>query len=79
MLKKLAQNGWVDYRVGTGARFTREGLLVSRGAIRRRRLIQLFFERVLGFDEGEARADAEACEHSVSARVEEAIAAYLKK
>lgn len=79
MLKRLAENGWIDYGSGAGARFTRDGFLVSRRAIRRRRVLESFLERVFDFEEVEVRAEAEALEHFVSTRVEQAIIVYLTR
>ncbi len=77
MLKRLAESGWVEYGPGRGARLTATGVAEARKVIRRHRLVELFLTRVLGLDWSEVDAEAEALEHAVSPRLEQAIAAYL--
>ena len=77
MLKRLAEAGWIDYEPGTGARLTERGLSEARRVIRRHRLVELFLTRVLGLDWSEVDAEAEALEHAISPRLEQAIAAHL--
>ena len=45
--------------------------------IRRHRLLELFLTKVLGLDWSEVDAEAEALEHAISPRLEEAIANHL--
>ena len=77
MLKRLADAGWIDYKPGTGARLTPAGISEARRVIRRHRLVELFLTRVLGLDWSEVDAEAEALEHAISPRLEQAIAAHL--
>ena len=77
MLRRLAEAGWVDYSPGAGAKLTPAGLLEARRVIRRHRLVELFLHRVLGLDWSEVDAEAEALEHALSPRLEQAIAAHL--
>jgi len=77
MLRRLARGGWIVYQVGHGARLTAKGTAEARRVIRRHRLMELFLTRVLGLDWSEVDAEAEALEHAVSARLEQAIAEYL--
>ncbi|MFO0841335.1 MAG: metal-dependent transcriptional regulator [Gemmataceae bacterium] len=77
MLKRLADAGWIDYEPGTGARLTAVGVAEARRVIRRHRLVELFLTRVLGLDWSEVDAEAEALEHAISPRLEQAIAAHL--
>ena len=77
MLKRLAQGGWIEYRSGRGARLTPLGTTEARRVIRKHRLMELFLTRVLGLDWSEVDAEAEALEHSISPRLEQAIADYL--
>src|SRR5437660_4414267 len=77
MLKRLAEGGWVEYEPGRGARLTPRGTAEARRVIRRHRLMELFLTRVLGLDWSEVDAEAEALEHAVSPRLEQAIADYL--
>jgi DtxR family transcriptional regulator, Mn-dependent transcriptional regulator len=77
MLKRLAEAGWIEYTSGTGAKLTAEGVGEARRVIRRHRLIELFLTQVLGLDWSEVDAEAEALEHAISPRLEQAIAAHL--
>ena len=77
MLKRLADGGWIDYEPGRGARLTPRGVAEARRVIRRHRLVELFLTRVLGLDWSEVDAEAEALEHAISPRLEQALAAYL--
>ena len=77
MLKRLAEAGWIEYSPGEGAKLTAEGVVQARRVIRRHRLVELFLTRVLGLDWSEVDAEAEALEHAISPRLEQAIAAHL--
>ena len=77
MLKRLAEFKWIDYTPGSGAKLTSTGVVEARRVIRRHRLIELLLTNVLGLDWSEVDAEAEAIEHVVSPRVEQAIARYL--
>jgi DtxR family Mn-dependent transcriptional regulator len=77
MLKRLAEAGWIDYTPGDGAQLTATGVREARHVIRRHRLIELFLTQVLGLDWSEVDAEAEALEHAISPRLEQAIAAHL--
>src|SRR5581483_11648573 len=77
MLKRLADADWIDYEPGYGARLTPQGIAEARRVIRRHRLVELFLTRVLGLDWSEVDAEAEALEHAISPRLEQALAAHL--
>jgi DtxR family Mn-dependent transcriptional regulator len=77
MLKRLVEAGWIEYEPGKGARLTPQGVTEARRVIRRHRLVELFLTRVLGLDWSEVDAEAEALEHAISPRLEQAIAAHL--
>jgi DtxR family Mn-dependent transcriptional regulator len=77
MLKRLAEAGWISYEPGRGARLTKQGIAQARRVIRRHRLVELFLTRVLGLDWSEVDTEAEALEHAISPRLEQALAAYL--
>lgn len=77
MLKRLTEAGWIEYTPGSGARLTNAGRDEARRVIRRHRLIELFLTKVLGLDWSEVDAEAEALEHAISPRLEQAIAAHL--
>jgi DtxR family Mn-dependent transcriptional regulator len=77
MLKRLAEAGWINYESKRGARLTEQGVAEARRVIRRHRLVELFLTRVLGLDWSEVDTEAEALEHAISPRLEQALAAYL--
>jgi DtxR family Mn-dependent transcriptional regulator len=77
MLKRLAEAGWIQYTPGTGAQLTPAGITEARRVIRRHRLVELLLTRVLGLDWSEVDAEAEALEHAISPRLEQALADYL--
>lgn len=77
MLKRLAEAGWINYEPGRGAQLTSQGIGEARRVIRRHRLVELFLTRVLGLDWSEVDAEAEALEHAISPRLEQALAVHL--
>lgn len=77
MLKRLESGGLIRYDVGQGAQLTEAGIAQARRVIRRHRLVELFLTRVLGLDWSEVDAEADALEHAISPRLEQAIAAHL--
>jgi DtxR family Mn-dependent transcriptional regulator len=77
MLRRLAEGGWIQYESGQGAKLTAQGTSEARRVIRRHRLMELFLTRVLGLDWSEVDAEAEALEHAISPRLEQAIAEHL--
>jgi DtxR family transcriptional regulator, Mn-dependent transcriptional regulator len=77
MLKRLAEAGWIQYEVRRGAQLTDLGIGTARRVIRRHRLVELFLTRVLGLDWSEVDAEADALEHAISPRLEEALARHL--
>ena len=77
MLKRLGEAGWIEYTSGSGAKLTSAGTREALRVIRRHRLIELFLTKVLGLDWSEVDVEAEALEHAISPRLEEAIAKHL--
>jgi DtxR family Mn-dependent transcriptional regulator len=77
MLKRLKEAGWIDYETGQGARLTTDGIGQALRVIRRHRLLELFLTQVLGLDWSEVDAEADALEHAISPRLEQALAKYL--
>jgi DtxR family transcriptional regulator, Mn-dependent transcriptional regulator len=77
MLKRLAEADWIQYEARRGAQLTEQGIAAARRVIRRHRLVELFLTKVLGLDWSEVDAEADALEHAISPRLEEALAAYL--
>lgn len=77
MLKRLSDEGLVDYEPYHGARLTTKGELVALETIRHHRLIELFLAEVLGMPWDRVHEEAEVLEHHISEELEELIAAKL--
>ena len=77
MLKRLGDAGWIEYAPGTRAKLAATGRAEALRVIRRHRLVELFLTQVLKLDWSEVDAEAEALEHAISPRLEQAIADYL--
>jgi DtxR family transcriptional regulator, Mn-dependent transcriptional regulator len=77
MLKRLAEEGLVDYEPYHGARLTKQGEQVALETIRHHRLIELFLAEVLGMSWDRVHEEAEVLEHHISEELEELIATKL--
>ena len=77
MLKRLADEGVVEYEAYHGARLTPEGERIALEVIRHHRLLELFLAEVLGMPWDRVHAEAEVLEHHISEELEELIAAKL--
>jgi DtxR family Mn-dependent transcriptional regulator len=77
MLKRMEAAGLIHYGVGHGAQLTDAGIAQARRVIRRHRLVELFLTKVLGLDWSEVDTEADALEHAISPRLEQALATYL--
>jgi DtxR family Mn-dependent transcriptional regulator len=77
MLKRMESAGLIRYDIGQGAQLSELGIAEARRVIRRHRLVELFLTRVLGLDWSEVDAEADALEHAISPRLEQAIAKHL--
>ena len=77
MLKRLADEGVVEYEPYHGARLTPEGERIALEVIRHHRLLELFLAEVLGMPWDRVHDEAEVLEHHISEDLEELIAAKL--
>src|ERR671930_31164 len=77
MLRRLADDGVVDYEPYHGARLTADGERIALEMIRHHRLIELFLAEVLGMPWDRVHAEAEVLEHHISEELEELIADKL--
>jgi DtxR family Mn-dependent transcriptional regulator len=77
MLRRLADEGMVEYAPYQGARLTPEGERIALEVIRHHRLIELFLAEVLGMPWDRVHAEAEVLEHHISEDLEELISAKL--
>ncbi|MDQ6933256.1 MAG: metal-dependent transcriptional regulator [Candidatus Eremiobacteraeota bacterium] len=71
MLKKLANDGYLEYRARGEAKLTRKGLEVAVRVMRRHRLAERLLTDILGMPWDEVHYDACMLEHAISQRVEE--------
>ena len=77
MLKRLADDGVVEYEAYHGARLTPEGERIALEVIRHHRLLELFLAEILGMPWDRVHAEAEVLEHHISEELEELIATKL--
>lgn len=77
MLKKLADNGYLEYKARGEAKLTDKGLGVAVRVMRRHRLAERLLTDVLGMPWDEVHAEACRLEHAISAAVEERLVAVL--
>ncbi len=78
MLKKLEEDGYVEYVARGEVRLTRKGLEVGVRVLRRHRLAERLLTDVLGMPWDEVHSEACMLEHAISQRVEDAIVAFLQ-
>ena len=77
MLRRLADEGVVEYTPYHGARLTPEGERIALEVIRHHRLLELFLAEVLGMPWDRVHPEAEVLEHHISEELEELISAKL--
>jgi DtxR family transcriptional regulator, Mn-dependent transcriptional regulator len=77
MLRRLADEGVVEYAPYRGARLTPEGERIALEVIRHHRLLELFLAEELGMSWDRVHAEAEVLEHHISEELEELIADKL--
>jgi DtxR family Mn-dependent transcriptional regulator len=77
MLRRLADDGLIDYEPYHGARLTDRGERLALEVIRHHRLLELFLAEVLDMPWDRVHQEAEVLEHHISEELEELIAAKL--
>jgi DtxR family Mn-dependent transcriptional regulator len=77
MLKRLADEGLIDYEPYHGARLTNRGERLALEVIRHHRLLELFLAEVLDMPWDRVHQEAEVLEHHISEELEELIATKL--
>lgn len=77
MLKRLAEQGFVEHVPYYGSRLTEAGTERALATIRRHRIIELFLVEVLGYPWDEVHEEAEALEHTASSRLVERMSEVL--
>ena len=66
MLKKLAQENYIDYAPYKGVKLTEKGLIQGQNMVRRHRLWEMYLHKVLGFAWDKVHEEAERLEHASS-------------
>lgn len=77
MLKRLADQGFVEHVPYYGARLTSTGEERALATIRRHRILELFLVEVLGYSWDEVHEEAERLEHTASSRLIERMSEVL--
>jgi DtxR family Mn-dependent transcriptional regulator len=71
MVRRLRDDGLVDYTRSEGLRLTTAGAATAARVVRKHRLVELFLARELGLPLEEVHMEAERLEHVISDRVGE--------
>jgi DtxR family transcriptional regulator, Mn-dependent transcriptional regulator len=77
MLRRMSDDGLVEYEPYRGARLTPAGERIALEVIRHHRLIELFLADVLGMPWDRVHREAEVLEHHISEELEDLIAVKL--
>lgn len=77
MLKRMAEQGLVDYQPYRGAQLTARGARVALEVTRHHRLLEAYLSEVLGMPWDRVHDEAEVLEHYISEELEELIASAL--
>ncbi|HXF35542.1 MAG TPA: metal-dependent transcriptional regulator [Candidatus Acidoferrales bacterium] len=77
MLKKLANEGYIEHRARGDAKLTQKGLEIAVRVMRRHRLAERLLTDVLGMPWEDVHGEACRLEHAISSRVEERLVAVL--
>ncbi len=77
MLKRLSEQGVVDYEAFRGATLTPAGQRVALEVLRHHRLLETYLSEALGVPWDRIHAEAEVLEHHISEELETRIAAAL--
>lgn len=78
MLKKLAENGYVNYSPYHGSTLTEKGLQNAQKIARKHRLLERFLSDVLHIRNDQVHTQANEMEHALSDEAEESLCRFLK-
>jgi DtxR family Mn-dependent transcriptional regulator len=78
MLKKLAENGYVNYSPYHGSSLTEKGLQNAQKIARKHRLLEKFLSDVLHIKTDQVHTQACEMEHTLSDEAEESLCRFLK-
>jgi DtxR family Mn-dependent transcriptional regulator len=77
MLKKLAQDGYIDYSPYRGSALTEKGLQEAKRVARKHRLLETFLSDVLHIGKENVHTQACQMEHTLSDEAEESLCRFL--
>jgi DtxR family Mn-dependent transcriptional regulator len=77
MIKKLGDQGYVEYTPYHGVQLTARGERLALRVIRRHRLVELFLVKALGYTWDNVHEEAERLEHVISEEFEQRIDEFL--
>jgi DtxR family Mn-dependent transcriptional regulator len=77
MLKKLAQDGFIDYSPYHGSTLTEKGLQEAKRVTRKHRLLETFLSDVLHIGKENVHSQACQMEHTLSDEAEESLCRFL--
>lgn len=78
MLKKLAEEGYINYSPYHGSTLTIKGLQIANKVTRKHRLLERFLHDVLKIEKNAVHTQACEMEHSLSDKAEESLCRFLK-
>ncbi|MGH9991718.1 MAG: transcriptional regulator MntR [Nitrososphaera sp.] len=77
MLKKLDENGYLDYEKYRGIRLTDEGVVIAKN-IRKSHTLLVEFLKMIGVDDDTSNRDAEGIEHHLHAETLKKLEGFVK-
>jgi DtxR family Mn-dependent transcriptional regulator len=78
MLKKLSQDGYINYHPYHGSTLTEKGLKEAKKITRKHRLLEKFLSDVLHIGKDKVHLEACQMEHALSDEAEESLCRFLK-
>ncbi|RMH12853.1 MAG: metal-dependent transcriptional regulator [Gemmatimonadetes bacterium] len=78
MVKRLAEDGWVEHAPYRGVRLTPSGRTQALRVIRRHRILETYLVERLGYTWDDVHAEAERLEHAASDDLIDRMAAHLE-
>ncbi|HEY5218654.1 MAG TPA: metal-dependent transcriptional regulator [Gemmatimonadaceae bacterium] len=77
MVRRLAEQGWIEHEPYRGARLTDQGRRAALRTLRRHRVIESYLARALGYPWDRVHGEAELLEHAVSDELVDRMAAAI--
>lgn len=79
MIKRIGENGFLEYKPYVGVKLTKEGFLQAEKLIKKHRLWEFFLSETLGLPPAVVHDEAEKLEHATSDLVLDALYVFLNK